>query len=256
MASQTPPISLELCIDSLNEAQRCAEAGVRRFELNSAIELGGLTPPIGLTECVVEALKPMGAKVIAMVRPRPGEFAYETSCLQTMRREIDRLLAVGVDGVAFGVLQPNSKLAVEQNRELIEPVLVSGKEAVFHRAFDVTPDLLEALDLLIELGFMRVLTSGGKQTAIEGADTIRRLIEHAAGRIEILPGGGIRAHNVNELVQRTGCTQVHASLRSVMQEDSVGLASPVRFNSALPPEPAYHRVDPFKLEQMLNTLQR
>lgn len=248
------PIALELCIQSLSDAQRCADAGVARVELNSAIDLGGLTPSIGLTELVVDALKPSRTRVIAMVRPRPGGFAYDDSELTVMARDIDRLLEAGVDGVALGVLEPKGSLDAQANRTLIEPVLKAGKQAVCHRAFDLTPDPVAALDALIDLGFTRVLTSGQATTAIDGSDLIRRLIEHAAGRIEILPGSGIRTGNVVDLARATGCDQVHASLRSSAKDTTGALNPAVRFNPPGMDDEVYAQADAAKIEAMMEVL--
>ena len=99
--------------------------------------------------------------------------------------------------------------------------VLRGREAVFHRAFDVTPDPHAALETLVELGVTRVMTSWQKPTATEGAGLIVKLIEQARGRIEVLPAGGIRPHNVRELIAATGCNQVHASLRKVRVDPSV-----------------------------------
>lgn len=114
-------------------------------------------------------------------------------------------------GVTFGILTEDRQIDVSRCRILQK--LVGNYESVFHRAFDSTDNPNVALEQLIDLGFTRVMTSGGKKTAIEGADNIRDLIERARGRIEILPAGGINPGNVVELVKRTGCTQVHGSFR-------------------------------------------
>jgi len=248
------PIALELCIQSLADARRCAEVGVARVELNSAIDLGGLTPSIGLTELVVDALEPSGCRVIAMARPRPGGFAYDDSELEVMARDIGRLLAAGVDGVALGVLNPSGTVALEQTRSLIKPVLDAQREAVFHRAFDLTPDPFAALDTLVELGFTRVLTSGQAATAIDGSGLIRRLIEHAHGRIDILLGSGVRPDNVTELVKATGCDQVHASLRSSVTDATGALNPEVRFNAPGTEEDAYAQADAHKIHAMMDVL--
>lgn len=248
------PVALEVCIHTLEDARCCAASGVARVELNSAIELGGLTPPIGLTELVVAALKTSGCKVIAMVRPRPGGFAYADSEIGVMAREIERLLAAGVDGVAFGVLQAGGAIAEPQNRALLEPVLAADRQAVFHRAFDLTPDKPAAIETLIALGFHRVLTSGGMASAAEGAGVIRACIERAAGRIEVLPGGGIKPSNAAALVQATGCNQVHASLRTSVTDPTSMLNPAVRFNAPGMEEDAYSRVDAEKLHAMMQVL--
>jgi copper homeostasis protein len=122
-----------------------------------------------------------------------------------------------VAGVVFGFLKGNRTIDREATRELVRQV--GGKvETVFHRAFDVTPDPLEAMETLIDLGVTRVLTSGQARGAAEGAEVISKLIERARGRIEILPGAGITAANARDIVERTGARQVHGSFSEVKQD--------------------------------------
>ena len=247
-------IMLEVCVDSLASAKLAADHGAQRIELNAALELGGLTPSIGLAEQVVDALKPSRCAVIAMARPRPGGFDYDTNDLAVMQQDIDCLLAVGVDGIALGVLQADGSIDKQANRALIEPVLQAGKEAVFHRAFDLTPDPIEAMSTLITLGMTRVLTSGQAPTALQGANMIRKLIEHADGRIEILPGSGITPENAEQLISETDCNQVHASLRRVVADASGACNPAIQFNGPPPEQGGYHQADPDKLAGMAKIL--
>lgn len=248
------PCKLEVCVASLEDAITAAQCGAARIELNSALELGGLTPSIGLTERVVQELKYTGCEVIAMVRPRPGGFVYGQRELEVMRREIDHLIGIGVDGVAFGVLREDRQVDERANRALLEPIHEAKRQAVFHRAFDLATEMPEALDKLIEMGFDRVLTSGGASDALEGAGVIRSLIERAGDQIEVLPGGGVRSTNVDELRRTTGCTQVHASLRLLVQDRSISAKPAVRFNTQALEEGAYHRTDEHKVAKMLKAL--
>ncbi len=257
MSQPAQPIRLELCVDSSWGARVAALAGAARIELNSAIELGGLTPSIGLVEQARKrcecAAKP--CEVIAMVRPRRGGFAYDIDWLNDMRQDIRRLIEAGVDGVALGVLTRDGTVDAGLCAELIEPARAAGRQVIFHRAFDLTPDPIAALDVLIELGFDRVLTSGGRATAMEGAGVIRSLIEHAEGRIEVLPGGGIRAHNVAELVSLTGCTQVHAALLHD-RRDSSGKANPtLGFDSAVLKPDRFNATDSEMVEAMIAAIE-
>jgi copper homeostasis protein len=128
-----------------------------------------------------------------------------------MKADAELLLEAHADGIVFGAL--DGKGRVDERRCRGMALLAAGAPVVFHRAFDATPDTFDALDALIACGVTRVLTSGGAPTALEGVDRIRRLVERAAGRIEILPGGGIRESNVEEIVRRTGCAAVHLSRR-------------------------------------------
>ena len=115
-------------------------------------------------------------------------------------------------------MKNDGAIDVERNRLLINAAGNAIK--VFHRAFDVVPDWKKAMDELVELGFDRILTSGQAADSIKGAETIREMLEYAAGRIEVLPGGGIRPHNIKQLLETTGCEQVHASAGTVHIDSS------------------------------------
>lgn len=254
MNHSTNKVRLEVCVDSLASSLIAAQAGAARIEINSALELGGLTCSIGLAQEVVDQLKPTECEVIAMVRPRPGGFAYQADELNVMQRDIEALLQLGVDGIALGVLTSNGNIDVESTDKLIKPILAAGKQVVFHRAFDLVANPNEALGTLIELGFTRVLTSGQAPTAMQGASLIRTLIEQANGRIEILPGSGISPSNVAALTEATGCDQVHASLRHVVEDCSSPTPSTITFHSNPPADGNYHQTDPDKVAQMLIAL--
>ncbi|MEM9415782.1 MAG: copper homeostasis protein CutC [Planctomycetota bacterium] len=235
---------LEVCVASLGDALAAVEGGAGRVELNSALELGGLTPSPGLLLEVVEALRATPATVIPMIRPRPGGFCYHKSDLRVMQRDIALALKLGADGVALGVLTESGEIDRERCADLIAPVLEAGKEAVFHRAFDLTPNPMEAIEALIDLGFCRVLTSGQASSAFAGAGTIAALAKKAAGRIELLPGGGVRPNNVAQLMQFTGCHQLHGSLRGSKEDHSNRNNPELRFGVAnLPPESQYSTTD-------------
>lgn len=246
---------LEVCVASLADALSAAEGGAGRVELNSALELGGLTPSAGLLLEVVEALSATPATVIAMVRPRPGGFCYHKSDLRVMQRDIALALKLGADGVALGVLTDQGRVDAERCAELIAPVLEQGRQVVFHRAFDLTPVPTEALDTLIDLGFHRVLTSGQASSAFAGAETIAALRAHAAGRIELLPGGGVRPDNVAQLMRHTGCAQLHGSMRTARQDRSNRHRPDLRFGVAnLPPESQYGTTDQHLVARVIDAM--
>jgi copper homeostasis protein len=201
-------IAVEICCENLADAVAAEAARADRLELAQALDLGGLTPSPGLALVV-------GARVaipfVAMVRPRGGDFVYGDAELGVMERDAGLLLEAGAAGIVFGCLTPDDRLDERACERLI--AAAEGADVVFHRAFDRLKDPGGALAVLIDMGVTRVLTSGGAKTALEGADRIRALIERADGRIEILPGGGIREENVEQIVRRTGCSQVHLSRR-------------------------------------------
>jgi copper homeostasis protein len=199
---------VEVCCGSLAEARTAKLAGADRIELNCALCLGGLTPSIGTLRLVKKA----GIPAMVMVRPRGGNFCYSDSELETMLIDTQVLVEEGAEGIVFGILKADGTVDEKKCRAMMD--VIGGKaEAVFHKAMDEVPDWRRALDALCALGFRRVLTSGQQPTAEIGSGTIREMISYAAGRIEILSGGGVRKRNVREIIEKTGCNQVHFSLR-------------------------------------------
>lgn len=215
----TNRILLEVAVASLDDARTAIAAGADRLELNCALELGGLTPSLS----TIESVCALGTPTIVMARPRPGGFVYSADELQIATNDAMLALSIGAAGIAFGCLRPDRTINTDQVAAFARLAEHTSAQTVFHRAFDLTPDPFAALDTLIDLGVTRVLTSGQAPSAPLGAALIRRLIEHAAARIEILPGAGIRPENVKSLLAQTGATQVHGSF-SVERDDD---ASPV-----------------------------
>lgn len=199
---------LEIACSSVEGAVRSVAGGADRLELSAALPLGGLTPSVGLVAAVYDRTD---VAAMALVRPRGGDAMYSAAEWDVMQRDAAALLEAGAAGIAFAAVDARGRVDARRAMQMVR--LADGLETVFHRAFDAIADPCEALEMLIACGVTRVLTSGGAPTASEGADRLRALIERAGGRIEILPAGGIREHNVEELVRRTGCTQVHLSRR-------------------------------------------
>lgn len=206
---------LEVIATSSEDCATAEWAGADRIELCAALEVGGLTPSAGLLAMARTATR---LPLMAMVRPRSGGFCYSPGEFAAMRRDAEHALAAGVDGLVFGFLHSGGAIDGARTAEFVR--LAAGKETVFHRAFDVTPEPATALEQLIDAGVTRVLTSGQAATALHGAELIRRLLEQANGRIQILPGSGITPANVAELVLRTGAVQVHASCSGWAVDDS------------------------------------
>ena len=211
-------ILLEVAVTSADESRVAEEAGADRLELCSALELSGVTPSPGTFLAVREAV---AIPVYLLLRPRAGGFVYSSRDWESLKRDAEWFASHGADGLVFGALTADGCIDDSRCAELLA---LSKGRAVFHRAFDFVPDRLAALEVLIGLGFERVLTSGGAATALEGKAEIASLVRAARGRIEILPGSGIRPHNVEELLRETGCTQVHASLRNAVEGASGALA--------------------------------
>ena len=200
------PILLEIIANSAEDCAVIERHGGERIELCTALALGGLTPPAGL---VAAARAATSLPIMMMLRPREGGFCYTNDEFTTLLLDLEFGLAQHVDGFVFGCLCEDGTIDRARTRQIVE--MAGTRQTVFHRAFDVTPDPLAALETLIDLGVTRVLTSGQQPTALAGAGLIRALVEQAAGRIEILPGSGVKPENVADLLRRTGATQVHAS---------------------------------------------
>lgn len=201
---------VEAAVDTLTSALSAHRAGAGRIELCANLIDGGTTPSAGL---ITAAGKGAGVPVFALVRPRGGDFVYSREEMDVMRHDIDVALTSGINGFATGVLKPDHTIDTVRTRELVSAA--SGLPVTFHRAFDLAPDLPRALDELTDCGVRRVLTSGGAPTALEGADAIARLVELAEGRITVIAGGGIREHNVREIIDRTGVVEIHARMTSL-----------------------------------------
>lgn len=201
---------LEVPVETLDEARAAVDAGADRLELCASLEVGGLTPS---EETLVKVVEWATVPVMVMIRPRGGDFVYDAADVDAMELAIDLAHVLDADGVVFGALRQDGSIDVELCRRVTRPAV--AMDCVFHRAFDCVPDRQTALDQLIEQGFDRILTSGGAATAADatGIETLARLIDSAAGRIDILPGGGIRPDNVASIIRGTGCTSIHSSCR-------------------------------------------
>ena len=211
----SPRILLEVATPSPEGALFVQQNGADRIELNTALELGGLTPSHA---AVHQTLAAVTLPVIIMLRPRAGGFVYSPSEFTTLRRDADHALAQGAAGVAFGFLTDDRRIDLDRIRELVRQV--APAQSVFHRAFDLLPNHREAVEQLIDLGVIRILTSGGQPTAPQGAAAIAQIIRHAKSRIEILPGGGVRPHNAVELVRQSACNQLHGSFSTARTQDA------------------------------------
>jgi copper homeostasis protein len=243
-------VLLEVCCGSLDDAIEAELGGADRVELCSCLFFGGLTPSIG---SVIEAKRRLKIPVIVMIRPRGGGFCYTEPEFAAMQRDAEATLAKGADGIVFGILNSDGTVDFDRNRRLCE--LAGGRESVFHRAIDVTPDPFSALDQLIELGFTRVLTSGQQPSVPEGLDLIQRLTERAAGRITVMPGGGIRPNAVQEVIARTGCKQIHVAAWKPQHDSSAELRPQVTFGGALyPPENRYEIADRDVIARIAETI--
>ena len=230
-------VLLEICCGGIDDAIQAERGGADRVELCSALFLGGLTPSQGTIQ---EAKQRLKIPVMVMVRPRAGGFCYSEAEMNSMERDAEESAG---DGIVFGILLENGKVDLPRCKRLMRRI--GDRQSVFHRAFDVTPDPFRALEQLVDMGVRRVLTSGQRDSAPEGADLIRRLVEKAEGRIEILPGGGIQPYQVATVIEQTGCAQVHMTAWQTCTDRSTHARPAVTFGGALyPPEDRFQVTDP------------
>ncbi len=205
-------IQIEICVDTPDGIAAALQGGADRIELCAGLGLGGLTPGPGLIEAAARASIPSHA----MIRPRAGDFRADTADLRAMLADIRAVREAGLAGVVIGVAGADGRLDTDALARLVE---ASGPlHVTLHRVFDLTPDPLAALETAVELGIGRILTSGGKPTAPEGAEMIARLCEAAAGRIEIMAGSGVNAGNAAGLIA-AGVDALHASCGTVEAAD-------------------------------------
>lgn len=245
-------VILEVCCGSADDVIEAYKAGAHRAELNSDLFHGGLTPTIG--ELIV-AKRETEMKIMTMVRPREGGFCYTDTEFAVAVEDAKMLLSHGSDGLVFGFLNHDGTINIERTRIIAEIAQAAGKETVFHRAIDVVPDWRRALDVLIELGITRVLTSGQQPDVSLGAETVREMVKYAAGRIEILPGGGIKAHNMDRIIKETGCTQLHLSGHKLQYDTSASGNSSIHYGSCLyPPENIFKVIDGEYISSMVERL--
>lgn len=197
----------ELCAESLEAARAAETGGADRVELCSDLGCGGVTPAQHLT---AGEFRSFAIPVFVLIRPRGGNFNFSADEFELMRRQIEQAKQAGASGVALGVLLPDGRVDVERTRALV--ALARPLAVTFHRAFDETPDLSEALERVIETGADNLLTSGGAPDVLAGAESIARLQRQAGERIHIIAGGGLRLANLAELVRRSETFSLHGSL--------------------------------------------
>ena len=202
---------LEICVETLEMAVAAEQGGADRIELCENLLEGGVTPCRDLMRSVRAQVH---FPVFAMVRPRGGDFFYSTREYIVMIRAIAMAKDDGMDGVVLGVLHADQRIDIKRTRELID--MARPLPVTFHRAFDETTNLLQALENVIATGAARILTAGGKTSAVEGSSPIAELVEAARNRIGILPGGGISGANIECLLQRTRAREFHSGLSTVL----------------------------------------
>ena len=206
---------VEICTGGIEDVITASRFPIDRIELNSALELGGLSPSLSLLEA---AKRHTRLPILCMVRPRTAGFVYSEAEFHLMKHDAASLLEHGADGIVFGFLNPDRTVDELRTKEMTDLIHGHQKTAVFHRAFDLVQDADQAMETLIACGIDRVLTSGLAPTAPEGAGVLRHMIKRYGRSIEIQPGCGIRADNIKELLQTTGASCFHMSAKSMRND--------------------------------------
>lgn len=242
---------MEVCVGSVESVIAARDGGAARFELCAALEVGGITPSIGLME---EARKVEGIKMHVLIRPRGGDFLYNESDKAAMVRDIVAARNCNADGVVIGALTADGDIDIPLCSTLIEAA--GGMNVTFHRAFDMCRNPHKALEEIIALGCSRVLTSGQAATALQGASLLQELVKQADGRIVIMPGCGVNSSNAADILRFTGASEIHASARK-----SVGSAMQFRHSGVsmgAPDNDEYARkeTDVDEVKQIVHAIER
>ncbi len=228
-------ILIEACVNSVESAIEAEIGGAHRVELCDNLFDGGTTPSIGAMDAARDRLE---IDLSVMIRPRGGDFLYSDLELEIMKADVVAARAAGADGVVFGMLRTDGAVNVEQTRELVE--LAGPMSTTFHRAFDMCADPVVALAELIALGIDRVLTSGQRPSAMEGAARLKELVDTARGRIVVMPGVGIDASNIADLIRRTGAGEYHVLAERRVVSGMV-FQNPSVFMGSDPEQPEFER---------------
>jgi copper homeostasis protein len=212
-------IIVEVCVDSLESAIAAERGGAKRVELCGSLVEGGVTPSAGLIATTRQKIS-IGLQV--MIRPRAGDFCYTADEFEVMRRDVLMAKQLGANGTVFGILDQDANVDIERTRSLVD--LAKPLDTTYHRAFDMSPDLLVSLERVAETGADRILTSGGATTAVEGTAMLRNLVEAANGSTIIMGCGGIDHQNVQSVLKKTSVREIHVGLRTP-------IASPMRYRN-------------------------
>lgn len=241
-------MTLEIVVYNIESALKAQEGGADRIELCDNPGEGGTTPSFGIIESVRQNVN---LDVYVMIRPRGGDFHYTNYEFHSMKRDIYQCQRISVDGIVLGILNADGTLDKKRCKELIDKA--RPLKVTCHRAFDMTRDPFEALEACIEVGFDRILTSGHRTSALLGANLIVELIKKANGRIAIMPGSGVNENTVEEIVRKTGATEIHFSATafrdSAMQYRNPAIAG---MGSEEGSEFKYRTVDPQRVRAMRN----
>lgn len=200
---------LEICCYSVESAMRAEQSGADRIELCDNYPEGGTTPSYGAIQLALERLT---IPVNVIVRPRGGDFLYTEAEYEIIKQDVSAIRELDANGVVIGFLKPDGEIDTDRTREIVG--LARPMEVTFHRAFDMCRDPLSALDQLKETGVTRILTSGARNTVMEGIELLAELVEKAGDEITVMPGCGVNGKTLGELMERTGAEEYHSAAQT------------------------------------------
>lgn len=201
-------ILLEICVFNIATAIAAASAGADRLELCENYANGGTTPSYGYLKSVREKIS---IPIFPMIRPRAGDYFHSSDEIEIIKKDILLCKELGFEGVVFGLLNQDGSIDQENTARLVEDAY--PLEVTFHRAFDRSINSFDAVEILIDCGCTRILTSGQMPKVIEGLDLVKQMVDQSNGRIIIMPASGLNSINVSSIIEKTGVTEVHTSAR-------------------------------------------
>ncbi|MCK9639397.1 MAG: copper homeostasis protein CutC [Prolixibacteraceae bacterium] len=194
----------EVCVESFDEAIKAVERGATRIELCENLSVGGTTPSYGT---IRKCLEKLSVPVMVMIRPRGGNFTYSQDEFEIMQEDILLCKKLSVPGVVFGLLDEQGMLDEVKIRLLVQ--LSRPMQVTFHKAIDSAANIMESVVRLKDIGVERILSSGGKPTAIEGQETLNRMIEIASPQLSIIVAGKVDHENLEEIRKIIPASEYH-----------------------------------------------
>jgi copper homeostasis protein len=207
---------LEVCVDSVESALAAQNGGASRLELCGNLIIGGTTP----SPCLFEEIRAVSSiRTHILIRPRFGDFCYTDHEFAIMRKEVAMFRKLGADGVVIGMLCPDGTLDMERMKILMEEA--GDMSVTLHRAFDVCVDPFVALEQAKELGIDTILTSGQKNSCMDGKELLKQLVDREEGRITIMAGSGVDAEAIRQLQPYTQAQAFHMSGKQSLESNMV-----------------------------------
>jgi copper homeostasis protein len=239
---------LEICVDSIESALNAQYAGADRVEFCDNLIEGGTTPSYG---AIISARSNLTIDLHVIIRPRGGDFLYSDQEFDIMRRDIEMCGESGIDGIVTGILLAGGSIDVERTAKLIE--FAYPMSVTFHRAFDMCSDPVQGLEDVIASGASRLLTSGLKNSALEGMELIKQLVIQAGDRIIIMPGGGIDETNAGLIIAATKARELHLTGRKKIDSAMIYRRQGINMGG-IPAISEFHRrvADPARIKNIIN----